>query len=648
MSHLSLVHRSRTLRALAVGLAVSASCHAADDGLFDEPALEVVLYGPGTTADRNYRFPEYRSLDVLTQRNDNNRSGASHWPGINQDTVRGFKLLGQLPVGSDAVVTAQPLYVGSARVKNAQQPVLIVATSENKVFAFAPSERATTPLWSTQLADPLVADDHPTEGAACDTRANAAYADTATTPVGYVGIEATPVVDQDHNQVLVGFKTSNGTQRLASIDLNDGAKRVVDVPTPGRGSARDWRRLHRNRASLLLVDGVVYLAFSSLCEGSDDLMHGSVVAFDARTLAHVGTFEVTDETTDGGGVWQASTGPAADTAGYVYFVTGNRRLGDPCLVKMKPQQSPFDALNLSNSVVRLRVDKRNARGDPPRGDEAYTLHMAVAGSFTPYRKMLGDCWDLDLGSAGPLLLPGTPYVVSGGKEGLVYVLDRFRMGGYDRAGPPWDYAGMSKLFDETRTPNLMHSHIPADDRNRDRVKQKFQVGVNRYDADYEAKRLMKWPHIHGTPAFARFDDRHAYLFVWPEKDALKRYEWTGDGFDTTPRESREWAPRNVDEMALNGMPGGFVSVNIDHTGTLRGVVFASVKICENDGPRACSVSQDAGILRAYDPFTMQMVWSNLPETYTYRFAKFVSPTVANGRVFLATASGKVLVYGPPQ
>jgi hypothetical protein len=41
---------------------------------------------------------------------------------------------------------------------------------------------------------------------------------------------------------------------------------------------------------------------------------------------------------------------------------------------------------------------------------------------------------------------------------------------------------------------------------------------------------------------------------------------------------------------------------------------------------------------------MKLVWSNHKDPY--HFAKFVSPTVAAGFIFLPTATGRVLVYGP--
>jgi len=639
----------------------STPSYSADDGLFGEPALDVVLYGDA------YQFPVYDSLDVLTQRNDNNRSGASHWPGVNQNSIRQFRKIGELSVGADAVVTAQPLYAHSAIVRNVRQPVLIVATSNNVVFAFAPfAPSGAALLWRTPgdppplgLGAPLKAppDGRAPAGANCSIGAEAVHSSAANSSF-LVGIEATPVIDVANRQVLVGFKTDDGNQRLAAIDLNDGhIKKSVVVPAPHAAANPDWAKVHRNRASLLLVDGVVYLAFSSLCEGTSQIMHGSLVAFDARTLAHVGEFQVTDDRTDGGGIWQGSTGPAADTDGNLYFVTGNRRLPN-CLAGFgSPNTSDPDAKNLSNSVVRLRVEKRTSDGRLARSDEAYSLKTTVEDYFTPYRKLLGDCWDLDLGSAGPLLIPGTRFVVAGGKEGRLYVLDRSNMGGFDRAGSPWDYVGVW-----TGLVNLMQDDGKLkDDAKRDRAWQKFQAGVNRFDTSYPVKDLMRWPHIHGTPVFARFGTDRAFMFVWPEKDTIQRYQWGGEGFDRHPAIGKELAPPYLTD-GLNGMPGGMLSVNVDPRGPSLGVVLAAVKVCNapdktysipGNSPQAysnphyarCDVSQDVGILRAYDPFNMEQVWTDEGKGEDYWFAKFVPPTVAADRIFLPTASGKVIVYG---
>jgi hypothetical protein len=56
-------------------------------------------------------------------------------------------------------------------------------------------------------------------------------------------------------------------------------------------------------------------------------------------------------------------------------------------------------------------------------------------------------------------------------------------------------------------------------------------------------------------------------------------------------------------------------------------------------------------LRTFDPITLQELWNNQTDSFghdadkAYYFAKFVPPTIARGRVFLATGSRRVLVYG---
>ena len=101
-----------------------------------------------------------------------------------------------------------------------------------------------------------------------------------------------------------------------------------------------------------------------------------------------------------------------------------------------------------------------------------------------------------------------------------------------------------------------------------------------------------------------------------------------------------------------------------------GVLFASVQRCqlnENDSVwHECDVDdcrnsnpalshcaeQHFGMLRAFDPFTLRELWNNqtdphVPEAElkSYYFVKFVPPTIARNRVFLPTASRRVLVYG---
>jgi hypothetical protein len=91
-------------------------------------------------------------------------------------------------------------------------------------------------------------------------------------------------------------------------------------------------------------------------------MHGSISAFDAATLKPVGRYQVTDDGTDGGGIWQGSTGIAADTRGNLYFTTGNGRL---CGAVPPGELDTADKPNLGNSVIRLKTERRTGQGSEP-------------------------------------------------------------------------------------------------------------------------------------------------------------------------------------------------------------------------------------------------------------------------------------------
>jgi hypothetical protein len=170
-----------------------------------------------------------------------------------------------------------------------------------------------------------------------------------------------------------------------------------------------------------------------------------------------------------------------------------------------------------------------------------------------------------------------------------------------------------------------------------------------------------------------FPDGRAFLYVWAEKDFLKSFRWRVKRFETTPtmiatNESREHVltppyvamPKGV----VWGMPGGMLALTIDPKQPAAGVLFASVQRCrsdQNDQPHECSLqqcrqhpltcwNQDFGMLRAFDPITLEELWNSQLDltsdaNKTYFFAKFVPPTIAHGRVFLPTGSGRVLVYG---
>jgi hypothetical protein len=665
--------RGLVKRLLAVLFITIASFAALAQGIVvgpEEPFLIPVWPKASNAPPFNPRSP----ADVLTQRNNNQRTGMTLSSSLDQSAVAPgrFGLLHQFELPDDGAVLAQPLYMDSVAFRKGHRSGVFIATASNKVYAFnanPPFEQ----MWRKDLGPSEVPDMDGCPWLAAGTERPGA---------GLMqGIEATPVIDPSSGRIFVSFRDDGGIQRLAALDITDGSilrnkPSGQDLNVNVEPNNKPWHRLHRNRASLLLADGVVFVAFAAVCEEKFvEPYHGRVLAFDASTLERLGSYETTHDA-DGGGIWQASTGLAADSQGDLFFATGNAR-------KTGAVAGPDPAgENLANSAVRLKVTLASHK-DPLPPTTQRTAIMTPVDWFTPYRKAWLDREDMDFGSAGVVLIPGTSFLVAGGKEGIIYLLNQRNMGKFDA----------QEKFDASPVFFAGFRASMPDDEKRDHVAQKFTAGWNRYldDTKIPMNDWTYWPHIHGTPVFGVLGEGKAFLYVWPEKDHLKSYRWLGNHFDKNqvieatglpqdrglPPDKKLLAPPriNVKDGAL-GMPGGMLSLTLDRTKPGKGVLFASVQRCRWGTPplnspnpaepheecavERCSVNtsngencgdQRWGILRAFDPVTLAELWNDQLDDQAgqpdrnYWYAKFVPPTIANGRVFLATWSNKVRVYG---
>ena len=318
--------------------------------------------------------------DVITQRNDNGRTGVTTSAGLNQSTVKNFRLLQTLHV--DAPVLAQPLYLHSVQFRGAFHSVLWVATVTNKLYAF----NADPPF--DELGDPI--DLGPPFIPTKEYSDNCLPGESIMTYIDgkpMVGIESTPVIDRGRNRMYVSYRVNGrigGEQRIAAIDLSAGTI-WRSVPVPGNDV---WHTLHRNRMSLLLDRGVLYVGYSAINEWPRkcdyvNSYQGWIHAYDANTLVHLGSWRSVHDPNnkgdpahdgfDGGGLWQASTGLAADSRGSLFFSTGNGT--------KNPQLPDAQGLNLSNAIVRIGPPNRvavrapNAAGNPAIAVTPHQQHI---------------------------------------------------------------------------------------------------------------------------------------------------------------------------------------------------------------------------------------------------------------------------------
>jgi hypothetical protein len=543
--------------------------------------------------------------NVITQHNDISRTGAYlHETRLTAASVggSGFGRLYEREV--DGSPYAQILFVRDVvNTPMGTRNLFIVATSTNMVYAFDADDQ--TPgtnaglVWKTSLG--------PTRSLNWNEICRETY--------GTVGITATPVIDVAAQTIYVvarvwpgdttptppGNVQLDGDNYLHALKLSDGTDRLaptkIEGTDPRTGNVFD-PKVHRNRPGLLLLNGAVYIGFGTFsCDGGP--YHGWVFGYDAATLRPTAIF-CTTRNLHGGGIWQSGNGLVGADDGSVYFETGNE-IGD----------GAGPPANFGDCFVRLTVE-----GEWPG--------LLESGYFRPGDwKVLRD-GDTDLGSGGPVLLPGG-LLVGGGKQGRYYVLNATTM----------------HLTQDVTSPDLA------------RVGEGFQAFFNEdrnvaqdaadHYAVYATGELFG-PNIHGGPIYWRGPSR---LYQMPEKDFLKAFQY--DRLSGTVLQS----PVATSTVRPGpGMPGGHSSISAN--GDRDGIVWTCIPI--HDGQWVPTL----GTLAAFDALSLKEIWADrMPEW----FAKFNPPTIADGKVFRPVFAqyqvanpddgaapsmltpGKVIVYG---
>jgi len=553
--------------------------------------IDVVVKSSATGAVQRTWTPSL-TRDVLTQHNDNWRSGAAlKETELTPSAVSSrMGLLYTLPVSG--TIYAQPLYVEGVTIGGVSRNVVYVATLANEVYAFNADSTSTTPLWHTTLESA-----RPNEG-------NLNLGDL-TEPSGLL---ATPVIDRASNSLYLVDATGTGSSAifyLHKLDLRTGLDVVSRVAVGGSTTRSKYTdpasgkvttfdpTFQLQRVGLLLANGYVYVAFGSSMDRFG--YYGWVFAHRADNLAQALVYNTTGVTKSGGGIWQSGNGLAADERGNVYFMTGNGVTADGKGLGSSPERQ-------EDSFVKLEGTSLHVLGQHWPHD--------VANEFSNM-----EAYDIDLGSGGVMLVPGQNALVGGGKPGKLHVLDR-SMGALQTA---------------------------------------FQAFTNTWRADPPSTYLVNMniaPNIHGSPVYwETADPDWSKVYAWSEKDSLKafpfnRNTWTIDTAHVLSADVRS---------QVDSMPGGILSLSANGRVAGSAIVWAVVEepinTCSLPAGQAAncgSVSTcDAlcysvpGRLYAFDATTLaQLYQASVP-----RYSKNTPPTIANGKVYVATSNNQVRVYG---
>ena len=342
---------------------------------------------------------------TFTYHNDNARDGQNPQEiALNPSNVNVAQFGKLFSYAVDGQVYAQPLYVANRTIPGkGSHNVLYVATEHDSVYAFDADGLTSTPLWQVSfLSEGQNATPVPS------TAINANYDDL--TPE--IGITGTPVIDASAGTLFVVAKTyDNGstyTQRLHALDLDTGQEQpnspvVISSSITTDGKTKVFNALLENqRAALLLLNGVVYIAWGS--HGDIGSYHGWVMGYSETTLAQVSAFITTPVDTYGG-IWQAGGGPAADASGNIYVTAGNG-----------PDDAATGGSDYSGAFIKLGT----------------TSGLEVADYFKP-PKTTDNSYEMS--SGGPVVVfPDQAgsfkhVAIVAGKDKNLYLVNRDNMGG---------------------------------------------------------------------------------------------------------------------------------------------------------------------------------------------------------------------------
>ncbi len=569
---------------------------------------------------------------VLTQHNDNGRSGANLAEVVlNTSNVKkdSFGLLFNLPV--DGQVYAQPLYIPGVTIAGKGTfNVLYVATQKNKVYAFD-ADKGGAPLWTADFATYARAE-HPVPHPRPEL-------DTLYCPnypiLPHLGITSTPVVDAATSTLYVeafsGSKADGSplpvlpkptlinqcpsfnnmsdpgarfAHTLHALDLGTGQEKlggpvVIQAQAAGKGAGSDGTNVkfvakqHLQRPGLLLQNGFVYLGFGSFSDTPP--YYGWVLGYSARNLADAAgplTF-LASPNWGWSGIWQAGQGLVGDRDGNIYAMTGNgnREGAGSTAAVVEPYHG--------HSFIKL---------PPTLGAAPTALHR------DPSWRSLDDR-DLDLGSSGPLIVPGTDWLVGGGKEGAFYSFDRITM----------------------------------------RLKQKIYVSFIPDAGHSDGMVTCGGPrlgHIHGGPVHWK-SAMGSWIYLWAEYDVAKAFALRADGTFEAAAQPQALRPCPTATSCAKvaslgkviggcGMPGGMLAISADGDKAGTGILWANHQ--KTDALHAAKPAA----LYAFDASDLTKKLWDSDQSAADAIAlgsKNAVPTVANGRVYLGTAEGNVKVYG---
>jgi Secretion system C-terminal sorting domain len=545
-----------------------------------------------------FGFFSVNAQSVLMQHNDLKRTG---WDSLEttltQANVSGGTFGKIFQINVDDQIYSQPLIVNNVSIGGGTHNIVIITTVNNSVYAFDAddSSKAATPYWHVNLTfpgyRPVQNTDMWNSGSDGACGGQGGYQDFT----GKFGIVGTPAIDtsgtgtiyvvaRSVTGVIAGNSGSTGTyvQYLHALNLSNGTEKGN---SPVSISAS------------FTSPNIVTVNFDPRIQNQRPalLLSNGVVYICWASHCDWGPYHG----------WIIGYDASSLTQKYVYSNTPEGVMGGIWMSGQGPSVDSGGNIYLStgNGTTGNILATVNPGTDPNyagnRGSSLLKLtpNLTLTDFFTPYDFQYMNDQNLDYGVDGVLLIPNTNLSLSGSKESYIYLVNTGNMG-----------------------------HTAASDNPPD-VLQVLDAGAN-FNGDNS---------LHGSPVYFEDDQSKEYVYSWAEAGLLKQFPFQRSTmlFDT------------LNEILGNTtLPDNGAMLSVSSNGAVAGtgILWASHAI--DGGP---DLPDLAGIVQAFDATNVSHeLWnSNLTgqRDTLGSFAKFVPPTIANGKLYIATFSKNLKVYG---
>jgi hypothetical protein len=554
----------------------------------------------------------------------------------------------------DPRLEAQPLYLSGMKIGGKTRNVIYQATMGNSIFAWDVDSGET--LWKTNLGAPVKGTNQ---------------IDAHNININW-GVLSTPVIDRAAGILYAcawvsDDKTGSWTtaiHKVFAVDVVTGALRTEKPPMSLEGvtyranaqaAEKKFKSAERKqRAALALAKGAVIICFGTIQETSNSSL-GWVIAVDAATWTTTTWCSVANGT--GAGIWMSGAGPAVQSDGSIWVVTGNGN---------------FDGkTDFGESVVRLSYTPptKNTKGSltvsgwwTPWTDKARegvaptsrTLaqkgiidNLPKASNFQKLKAiaklgmpvMDGDWGDQDLGASGIVLLENPGIGLVSGKDGILYTIDLTNPGDTS----PSDLATKSvpSNYAKLASPPILYTFFdPAID-----------------PATTNPTTLNKFPggathHLHGTPVAWQNSTHGQMHFCGGENGNVRGWKVLGSKASSYLGCSAAYAsPDSAESQNPGGPHGGMPgwSLALSANGNAGGVVWGMMPY--GDG----NMSVVNGRLMAFDAVNLSTfnggggqivpLWDSQDWNWNLSHPKFNRPVVADGKLLVPTYGQGLLVVG---